>query len=53
MFHIGRSVIIDSTWLTKLSGVQKKCWLRKENEEKEFSVPEKQMGELKRKARGL
>ncbi|KAF5054397.1 Transcriptional regulatory protein BtsR [anaerobic digester metagenome] len=47
--RISRSIIINSTWLTKLSGVQKKCWLRKENEEKEFCVPEKQMGELKRK----
>jgi DNA-binding LytR/AlgR family response regulator len=48
--RISRSIIINSTWLTKLSGVQKKCWLRKENEEKEFCVPEKQMGELKRRA---
>lgn len=47
--RISRSIIINSTWLTKLSGVQKKCWLRKENEEKELCVPEKQMGELKRK----
>jgi len=47
--RISRSIIINSTWLTKLSGVQKKCWLRKDNEEKEFNVPEKQMGELKRR----
>jgi hypothetical protein len=40
--------MIDPTWLTKLSGVQKKCWLRKENEEKEFGVPEKQMALLKK-----
>jgi hypothetical protein len=45
--------MIDPTWLTKLSGVQKKCWLRKENEEKEFGVPEKQMGELKRRVGDL
>lgn len=47
--RISRSIIINSTWLTKLSGVQKKCWLRKDSEEKEFCVPEKQMGELKRR----
>jgi DNA-binding LytR/AlgR family response regulator len=47
--RISRSIIINSTWLTKLSGVNKKCWLRKENEEMEFCVPEKQMGELKRR----
>lgn len=46
--RISRSIIINSTWLTKLSGVQKKCWLRKENEEKEFCVPEKQMATIKR-----
>ncbi|MHC1776857.1 MAG: LytR/AlgR family response regulator transcription factor [Lentimicrobium sp.] len=45
--RISRSVIINSAWLTKLSGVQKKCWLRKESEEKEFCVPEKQMAFLK------
>ena len=50
--RISRSIIINSTWLTKLSGVQKKCWLRKEKEEKEFCVPEKQMGELKRRTQG-
>jgi len=51
--RISRSIIINSTWLTKLSGVQKKCWLKKDNEEKEFCVPEKQMGELKRKVGGV
>ena len=47
--RISRSIIINSAWLTRLSGVHKKCWLRRGEEEKEFSVPEKQMGELKRK----
>ncbi|MFH1120218.1 MAG: response regulator [Bacteroidota bacterium] len=47
--RISRSIIINSTWLTRLSGVNKKCWLRKENEEMEFCVPEKQMGEFKRR----
>ena len=46
--RISRSIIINSTWLTKLSEVQKKCWLRKDNEEQEFSVPEKQMATIKR-----
>lgn len=50
--RISRSIVINSTWLTKLSGVQKKCWLHKEKEEKEFCVPEKQMGELKRRTQG-
>lgn len=47
--RISRSIIINSTWLTKLSGVSKKCWLCKDNEEAAFCVPEKQMGELKRR----
>jgi DNA-binding LytR/AlgR family response regulator len=46
--RISRSVIINSTWLTRLSGVNKKCWLRKSNEEKEFCVPEKQIATIKR-----
>ena len=45
--RISRSIIINSTWLTKLSGVQKKCWLKKDIEEMEFCVPEKQMAILK------
>jgi hypothetical protein len=47
--RISRSIIINSTWLTRHSGVYKKCWLRKGNEEKEFCVPEK----LKRKVGDL
>jgi DNA-binding LytR/AlgR family response regulator len=47
--RISRSIIINSIWLTKLSGLNKKCSLRKENEEIDFCVPEKQVRELKLK----
>ena len=47
--RISRSIIINSTWLTRISGVNKKCQLRKQHDEVEFCVPEKHMGELKRK----
>jgi DNA-binding LytR/AlgR family response regulator len=45
--RISRSIIINSTWLTRISGVNKKCQLRKDNDEVEFCVPEKQMALLK------
>lgn len=47
--RISRSVIINSTYLTRLSGVSRKCSLSKNNVEKEFCIPEKQMKELKLK----
>lgn len=46
--RISRSLIINSTYLIKLSGVNKKCQLRKESHEMEFCVPEKHMALLKR-----
>jgi two-component system LytT family response regulator len=46
--RISRSVIINSDYLVKVSGVNKRCKLKKDEEEIEFTIPEKQMAELKR-----
>jgi DNA-binding LytR/AlgR family response regulator len=44
--RISHSIIINSMWLTKFSGVQNKFWLlRKENEEMVFLI-EKQISFL-------
>jgi two-component system, LytTR family, response regulator len=47
--RISRSLIINSHYLTKLSGVNKRCSLKKGSEEIDFSIPEKKMPELKRR----
>jgi len=47
--RINRSVIINSHYLTKVSGVSKSCTLNKDDEEMKLSVPDKQMPELKRR----
>lgn len=47
--RISRFHIINSTWLTKLSGVHKKCTLTKDGHEISLPIPEKQMPEIKRR----
>ncbi len=47
--RISRSHIINATWLTKVSGNSKKCYLKKGNDEIAFPVPEKQLPEIKKK----
>ncbi|HPT01415.1 MAG TPA: LytTR family DNA-binding domain-containing protein [Bacteroidales bacterium] len=47
--RINRSVIINSHYLTKVSGVNKNCTLKKDEDEITLSVPDKQMPDLKRR----
>lgn len=47
--RISRSTIINSHYISKISGVNKICYLNKNNEELVFNIPEKQMPEIKRK----
>jgi DNA-binding LytR/AlgR family response regulator len=46
--RISRSVILNSHYLTKVSGVNRRCVMKKEGEEMEFRIPEKQLAELRR-----
>jgi len=47
--RISRSLIINSQYMTKLSGVNKRCTLKKGETELEFSIPDKQLPELRKK----
>lgn len=47
--RISRSHIINTVWLTKVSGTAKKCYLKKGDDEIAFNIPEKQLPELKKK----
>jgi DNA-binding LytR/AlgR family response regulator len=47
--RISRSHIINTAWLTRVSGTAKKCFLKKGDEEIAFNIPEKQLPELKKK----
>jgi len=47
--RISRSIIINSNYLVKVSGVNKRCILKKSNEEIEFCIPEKHMPLLRKK----
>lgn len=46
--RISRHHIINSTYLVRLSGVNKKCQLEKDSEEVSFTIPEKQLPDIKR-----
>lgn len=46
--RISRSLIVNSYYLSKISGVNKTCYIKKDKEELAFSIPEKQMPEIKR-----
>jgi DNA-binding LytR/AlgR family response regulator len=46
--RISRSIIINSNYLVKISGANKRCYLIKEKEEFEFTIPEKHVTELRR-----
>jgi len=46
--RISRSLIINSHYLVKVSGVNRRCQLKKNGEDIEFGIPEKQMALLKR-----
>ncbi|MFH1120847.1 MAG: LytTR family DNA-binding domain-containing protein [Bacteroidota bacterium] len=52
--QISRSLIINSNYLEKLISSKKhyKCFLKKENEETSFPVPEKNLPELRRMIKG-
>ncbi|MBS4057883.1 MAG: response regulator transcription factor [Bacteroidales bacterium] len=47
--RISRSLIINSVYLSKLSGVNRKCLLHKNEDEIEFCVPEKQISEIRKR----
>lgn len=46
--RISRYHIVNSTYLIRISGASKKCQLMKDEEEVSFSIPEKQIPEIKR-----
>jgi len=46
--RISRFHIINSTWLSKLSGINKKCLLMKDGEEISLPIPEKHLPDIKR-----
>lgn len=47
--RISRSIIINSHYISKISGVNKSCHLKKDNEELSFSIPGKLMAEIRKK----
>ena len=51
--RISRSVIINSDYLVKVSGANKRCVLKAGTEEIEFSIPEKQLPELRKALENL
>jgi DNA-binding LytR/AlgR family response regulator len=51
--RISRSIIINSDYLIKVSGTNKRCVLKAGNEEIEFSIPEKQLPELRKALENL
>lgn len=47
--RISRSIIINAHYLAKVSGVNRRCVMKKEGEEMEFNIPEKHLPELRKR----